>query len=119
MITAVKDGTAKITCKVDGTELAKSYDVTVALPAKVAVAGYSAPVAVGGTVDLSGKVLTAADAEVAGAAVEWSTADAAIATVEAGKVTGVAVGKVVITAKSGELTGTQEVEIVAAAPAAP
>ena len=86
-------------------------------PAKVTVAGYSAPVAVGGTVDLSGKVLTAADAEVAGAAVEWISSDAAIATVEAGKVTAVAVGKAVITAKSGELTGTQEVEVVGAPPA--
>lgn len=116
-ITAVKDGSAKITCKVEGTEVSASYDVTVALPAKVAVAGYSAPVAVGGTVDLSGKVLTAADAEVAGAAVEWMSSDVAIATVEAGKVTAVAVGKAVITAKSGELTGTQEVEVVAATPA--
>jgi uncharacterized protein YjdB len=35
----------------------------------------------------------------------------------AGKVTAVAVGKAVITAKSGELTGTQEVEVVAATPA--
>ncbi len=114
MITAVKDGAAKITCKVDGTEVVASYEVTVALPAKVAISGYSAAVAVGGTVDLSGKVLTAADAEVAGAAVEWSSSDVAIATVEAGKVTAVAVGKAVITAKSGELTGTQEVEVVAA-----
>ena len=120
MITAAKDGTAKIVCKVDGTELSKSYDVTVALPAKVAIAGYTAAFAAKTTVDLSAKVLTAGDAEVAGAAVEWSTSDAAIATVEAGKVTGVAVGKAVITAKSGELTGTQEVEILAegTAPAA-
>ena len=114
MITAAKDGAAKITCKVEGTEVSASYDVTVALPAKVTVAGYTAAIGVGATVDLSGKVLTAGDAEVAGAAVEWMSSDALIATVEAGKVMAVAVGKAVITAKSGELTGTQEVEVVAA-----
>ena len=116
-ITAVKDGAAKVTCKVEGTEVSASYDVTVALPAKVTVAGYTAAIGVGATVDLSGKVLTAGDAEVAGAAVEWMSSDVAIATVEAGKVMAVAVGKAVITAKSGELTGTQEVEVVAAVPA--
>lgn len=113
-ITAVKDGEVTVKCTVEGTDVTNSYKVTVALPAKVTVAGYTAAVGVGATVDLSGKVLTAGDAEVAGAAVEWMSSDALIATVEAGKVTAVAVGKAVITAKSGELTGTQEVEVVAA-----
>ena len=113
-ITAVKDGSAKITCTVEGTAVSASYDVTVALPAKVEIVGL-APVNAGGTLDLSGKVLTAAGTEVAGAAVEWTSSAPDVATIEAGKVMAVKDGTTTITAKSGELTGTVDVVVGAAA----
>jgi hypothetical protein len=117
-LTAVKSGTATVKCTVEGSEVFGTYTVNVALPAKIALTASAPNVAVGATVDVSAKVLSETDVEIAGQAVTWSTSDAAIATVEGGKVTGVAVGKATITATSGALTMGQELEVVAADAAA-
>lgn len=113
-VTPVANGEAMVEAKVG--EVKGSYKFIVALPDKVEVAGYTAgtPWPVGQTAALTAAV-KAGDAVVEGQKVEWSSADANVASVDAtGNVTGVAVGKTSITAKSGELTASVEVEITAA-----
>ena len=113
-VVPVATGEAMVEAKVG--EVKGSYKFVVALPDKVEVAGYSAgtPWPVGQAAALTATV-KAGDKAVEGQKVEWTSSDAAIATVDAnGSVTGVAVGKTTITAKSGELTGSVEVEITAA-----
>ncbi len=117
-VVPVANGEAKVTAKVG--EVSGSYTFVVALPDKVEVAGWTAgsPWPVGAETQLTAAV-KAGETVLEGQKVEWSTSDAAIATVADGKVMGVAAGKATITAKLNEtVAGTLEVEIGGAAVAA-
>ena len=114
-ITPVANGDLTVEAAVG--EVKGSYKVHVALPDAIAISGYTAEAGLpmGGTVTLSAAVKAGEDA-VEGQKVEWSSSDAAIATVDAGGVvTGVAEGTATITATSGALTQTQEITVGPAA----
>lgn len=104
-LTAKKIGSATIYAKVG--EYTGTLDINVKIKPSIIISGENA-VLVGKSIllevelkNLSGKV-------------EWSSSDDNIATVdENGNVTGVAAGKVTITAKVNEWTATQEVEVSA------
>ncbi len=100
VVTAVAPGTATITAKAGGKEATCMVTVE---KRYVAVAGVlmsqsTATVTVGDVVTLAA-IVTPSDAD--DKTVTWETADASIATVEDGIVTGVAPGTVTITAKAG------------------
>lgn len=110
-VAPVANGEATVTAAVG--EVKGTYTFVVALPDKIEIAGYTAGSAwpVGQSAMLTATV-KAGDAAVEGEAVTWSSSDAAIAEVGAdGNVTGKAAGKATITATSGSLTATVEVEI--------
>lgn len=111
--------TAKVEATVKGTQVKGTYNVTIAIPNKLEIAGYTAGTKIGaGTpVDLTATVMADTEA-VAGAKVDWSSSDPNIAKVENGKVTAVAAeGKATITATSGKASATVEIEVGPAAPA--
>lgn len=117
-VTPVGNGEATVEASV-GT-VKGSYKFVVALPDKIEIAGYSAPVGVGASAQLTAAV-KAGETAVAGQTVTWSVepADGTIATVDAaGIVTGVALGKAKVTATSGALSSSLEIEVGAAAPVA-
>lgn len=122
-VTPVGAGEATVEAKVG--EIKSAYKFVVALPNKLEIAGYDAATAVpvAGTAALTGTV-KADEAVIAGQVVTWSSSDAAIAEVDAatGVVTGKAEGKATITATSGTLTASAEINVggaVAATDAAP
>ena len=118
----VKDAgfcSAKVDVTVKGTQVKGTYNVVVAIPNKLEIAGYTAgtKVASGASMDLTANVMADTEA-VAGATTEWTSSDANIAKVEGGKVTAVAAeGKATITATSGKATASVEIEVGSAAPA--
>lgn len=114
LVTAVKAGTADITfTSVDGAVGTSAGTVTikVILPTGATVSPTSPTVAVGATVQLNANVSPAGATDKTGV---WSTADAAIATVDQnGLVTGVAAGTVAITftTNSGGKKGNRNVTV--------
>lgn len=117
-VTPVANGEATVEAKVG--EVKGSYKFIVALPDKVEIAGYTAgqPWPVGQAAALKASVKAGKDV-VEGQAVTWASNNEAVATVDAtGNVMGVSAGKATITATSGALSSTVEVEIGAAAPVA-
>lgn len=112
-VTPVGNGEATVeasTGTVKGT-----YKFKVAFPDKVEIAGYSAPVGVGATVNLTASVMAGAD-KVDGQTIAWMSSDETKAKVDAsGVVTGVAEGTATITASAGDLKATQDVTVGAAA----
>lgn len=110
-IVPVGNGEATIEAKVG--EVKGTYKFVVALPDSVKISGYTAGQAwpVGQAAQLKAAVMAGAD-EVAGETVTWSSNAEAVATVDAnGNVMGVSAGKATITATSGQLSATVEVEI--------
>ena len=99
---------------------------TTALPAPtpvvttVTVAPPSASVAAGATVSLQATVKDQNGALMPGQSIDWSTSNAAAATVSSsGVVTGVAAGSATITATSSGKVGTSSITVTAAPPPAP
>jgi len=90
-----------------------SYQLVVAVPDKIEVVGYDAPkpIAVGSSIQLKANVM-AGMKPVEGQKVMWKTTDDKFATVNNGKVTGVAPGKCHIVANLGALEARVEVEVV-------
>jgi len=119
-ITPLADGDATVKAKVGTVEA--SYKLTVSLPDAVEIAGLPAGkvLGLGETINLTAKVM-ADGAEVPNMKVTWASGDEKIATVAAGKVTGVAKGETAIKATFEKLTGEIKVAVsdVPAAPADP
>jgi Bacterial Ig-like domain (group 2) len=93
----------------------QSFMVDVVVPDSVKISGAAEgdTVAVGATASLTGEVINA-DAALADLKVEWSSSDAAIATIADGVVTGVAPGNVAIVAKGGGQEATINLVVAAA-----
>ncbi len=115
-IVALADGETTVSAKLG--ELSDSVTIVVSLPDAVEIGGAPADsnVAIGTPVALTGAVKADGTA-LEGKAVTWESSDAAIATVDAGNVTGVAAGSVTITAKHEALSATVTLNVVAAPPA--
>lgn len=79
-------------------------------PSQVVVAGGNT-VQIGGTLDLTAAVYNRYGELLENAAVSWTTLDPAIASVEAGRVTGVAAGNVVVRATAGTVYGDRGVSV--------
>lgn len=111
----VANGEATVAAAVG--ELKAEYKFVVALPDAVAIGGAAAgdTVKVGEAKALTAEVKSGADV-VAGQAVAWTVDNAAIATVDAatGALTPVAPGAVKVTATSGNLTATLDLNVAAA-----
>lgn len=114
-VVPVANGEATISAAVG--EVKAEYKLVVALPDAVAISGAAAgdTVKVGETKALTAAVKAGAD-DVAGQTIAWSVDNAAIATVDAatGAVTGVAPGAVKVTATSGSLSATLDLNVAAA-----
>ena len=107
-------GSATITVKTNDGGHTASVSVSVSSADKkvdsVSITGDSV-VTVGSSISLSASV-SPSDAAYSG--ISWSSSDTGIATVDSGKVTGVAAGKVTITAEAGGVKATKEIEVKAA-----
>jgi uncharacterized protein YjdB len=117
LVTAVGNGSVTITATMDG--VAGTAAVTVAQqPAAVTVTpATSTLVSLGESVQLAAAVVDAGGNPITGQAVEWTSSDAAVATVDgAGLVTAVGDGTTQVTATSGGVPGTATV-VVAQTPA--
>ncbi len=120
VVTAVAAGEATITAKAG--ELTATCKVTVneegsaPVLSGIALNKTTASVKKGATVTLT---VTGTPAGAALPTIEWTTSDAAIATVENGVVTGVKAGNATITAKAGDFTATCEVTVTEDSPAVP
>ncbi len=110
-VTAVALGNAIITAKCGSVSATCSVTV-VATPAEsVTLSQTSAQLKVGETVSLTATVLPANATD---KTVTWSSSNTAVATVDAnGKVTAVALGNAIITAKCGSVSATCSVTVVA------
>ena len=112
-VTAVAKGevdivaTAKADSSVKGTITIKVEEA--AELTGIEITAQATKVEVGASITLTAAKVPANAAGV----IAWSTSDAAIAKVENGKVTGVAVGKATITASVGEIKDEVEIEVVA------
>lgn len=107
-------GNATITVKTSDGGYTASVSVSVSEAEKkvesVSISGDST-VTVGSSISLSASV-SPSDAAYNG--ISWSSSDTGIATVDNGKVTGVAAGKATITAEAGGVKATKEIEVKAA-----
>lgn len=101
-VTSVGVGTTKLTATFGG--LKGETDLTVALPPfeTVAVEPATVTVKAGEEAFVTTTIKDAAGAAVAGVAVTFASSDAKIATVESGKIKGVAAGSATITASAGD-----------------
>ena len=107
-------GSATITVKTNDGGYTASVEVSVSEQEKkvesVSISGDSS-VTVGSSISLSAAV-SPQDASYSG--ISWSSSNTGIATVDNGRVTGVAAGKAVITAEAGGVKATKEIEVKAA-----
>ena len=113
LVTAVANGNAQITAQ--SGSLTGRANVTVAQTAsRVTITPASATLnEIGETFKLNANVVDAKNNPVPGAAVSWSSADAAIATVSAqGLVTAVANGSTQVSARSGSTTGRVTITVM-------
>lgn len=80
--------------------------------ARISIAPNGATIIEGASVQLTATAFDAADVVLPGAAITWASEDGAIATVDAsGRVTGVGMGAVNITATSGTVTASVEIVV--------
>jgi len=112
LVRGVAAGAATITASVDGKTGTATVTV-IALPVfAVAVAPPTATVAVGGTYPLAATLTDSAGAILAGRTVQWTSSNAAVATVStSGVVTGVAIGSSTITATAEGKSGASFITV--------
>lgn len=110
-VRGVQEGTATITASVDGKSDQVTITVTPAPVARVEVSG-ATPLAVGATAQYAARVYDAANNELPGRAVTWSSSNEAVATVsQTGMVTATGEGSAFIRATSGGVTASTTVNV--------
>lgn len=113
-ITAKATGDAQVTVSEPGGKTA-TLKVMVTFPEKLVVTSGAEPqIKVGETRKLVAEVKDSLDRPVDGHGVEWTSADAALASAAGGALTGVAPGKVRVEARSGSLTTGFDLEVLPA-----
>ncbi len=113
LVRGVAAGTATISATVDGKSGAASVTVITPPVAAVALAPGSLTLTVSGSSQLTATLTDAAGTTLTGRTVTWSTANAAVATVNGtGVVTGVAIGSTVITATSEGRSASVPVAVI-------
>lgn len=111
LVSGVREGFATITASVDGSSGAASITVQRSVAA-IQIRPEDPTIAVGTTVQLVGIPRGGNGREVDGPVVYWSTADATIARVDAGKVRGLRPGVAEITATAGGRSAATTVTVV-------
>ena len=117
LATGIATGTAEITATSSGVEGRARLVVTVAAPTTVAVTPDSVNLmALGDTVRLSAEVLDQVGRPMPGRAVEWSSGDPAVASVDStGLVRAEGSGATTVTASSGSASGSASVSVMQSA----
>jgi len=114
MVTAVAPGEVQVTATSEGKVGTAVVTVSDESVATVQVTPDPATVAVGQTGQLVAVARSAGGSDLPGRPMTWTTADAAVATVnESGVVSGIAVGEVIVTATSEGKSGTARVTVSA------
>ncbi len=108
-VTAVGSGEATVTATAG--ELTATATVRVAIPAAVKLAEAEVTLGVGQSKTVGAKVVDANGMELAGKSVTWTSANAAVAEVADGKITGKTEGSTTVTATFGTLTATVKVVV--------
>ena len=115
VVSGLAPGTAIVFANVEGVVGAATVTVRQVPVASVVVSPPTASVPVGGAVQLSASVKDASGAELQGRLVGWTSSDESIAVVSStGRVSGIKVGSVTITASSEGKSGTATVTVTAA-----
>ena len=113
LVTAVANGSTQITAHSGSASASVPVSVMQSASSIVIEPPSATLTALGETLQLSASVLDANDHTVPGAAVEWSSSDASVATVSAqGLVTAVANGSAQITARLGSMSESAVVNVV-------
>jgi trimeric autotransporter adhesin len=113
VVTGVRAGAATITATLDGQSGVATVTVAPQPVASVTVEPATATIEAGTSIELAALVRDAQNRILAGRTVTWSSANAAVATVDAaGNVTGVAGGTVTITAASEGKAGTATITVL-------
>lgn len=113
LVTAVNNGTTRITARSGSTEQGVTVKV-MQTPTGIAIEPAEATLtAIGETVQLIARVVDPNNRTIEGAAVTWQSSDASVATVsDAGLVIAVNNGAAVITATSGDLSASSDVTVM-------
>jgi uncharacterized protein YjdB len=115
VVSGLAPGTAIIFANVEGVVGSATVTVRQVPVGSVVVSPSTASVAVGGAVQLSASVKDASGAELQGRLVGWTSSDESVAVVSStGRVSGLKVGSVTITASSEGKSGTATVTVTAA-----
>jgi uncharacterized protein YjdB len=115
VVSGLAPGTAIVFANVEGVVGSATVTVRQVPVASVVVSPSTATVAVGGAVQLSASVKDASGADLPGRLVGWTSSDESIAVVSStGRVSGIKVGSVTITASSEGKSGTAAVTVTAA-----
>ena len=113
LVTAVNNGTARITARSGSTEQGITVTVMQTPVSMVIEPDEATLTAIGETIQLVASVLDLNKRSIEGAAVTWQSSDASVATVSAdGLVTAVNNGDATITATSGDLTASIDVTVM-------
>ena len=116
LVTAAGNGSARITAKSGDASASVEITVSQAAGSITLTPDEANLTALGATVQLSATVLDGSDQPIAGAAVEWSSSDEAVASVSAqGVVTAAGNGSARVTARSGEVSASAEITVSQAA----
>ncbi len=114
MVTFFNAGQARIGAIVKGGLYTTTFTVKPARVSKIEIRALSAPMAVGGAVQLTAKALTANGSPRNDVTLSWSSDNPSVATIDdAGLVLGLKPGKATLTAKSESASSTTAVEIIA------
>lgn len=116
LVTGVAAGSARITATSEGRSASATVVVRAPVAATVIVTPNAATLTVGKSTTLTAKVKDAAGREIHGAPIAWTSATPSAATVSArGVVKAVGAGTAIITARSGQASGSAAIVTVAAA----
>ncbi|MYJ91382.1 MAG: Ig domain-containing protein, partial [Gemmatimonadetes bacterium] len=116
LVTAVSNGSATVTARSGSVSTSVPVSVMQSAGSIVIEPSSATLMSLGETVQVSASVLDGNGQAVAGAAVEWSSSDASVATVSAqGLVTALANGSVTVTARSGSASTSIPVTVMQSA----
>lgn len=111
-VTGLKEGSTRITAQSGGKSAEARIEVT-ASTAQVVASPNSATIILGEELQMAARVLDAAENDLTGRRITWKSSDESIATVNTqGLVTGVAQGRVTITASNEGVDGTAQIDVI-------